>query len=114
MTFMPPMPGDSRRRRAGWDPVVRLIVVNWALGMGLGASFAVALLAFDFQGIRTLLWRSDVAVVGVILFVGMFALTFGGVVAAGAAMRAGRDDDDEPRGGLRAPALAYVAARSAR
>jgi hypothetical protein len=110
MTFMPPVFREPRRRWRRVDPVVRLVVGNWALGMVLGALLATGMLLFDALGLRTLLWRSDVALAGTILFIGSFALTFGGVVAASAVMRAGQDDDDEPRGGLRAPTLAYAAA----
>ncbi|MDE3174541.1 MAG: hypothetical protein KGM15_00325 [Pseudomonadota bacterium] len=110
MTFLE----QQSRRWRRLDRVVRLIIVNWALGMAVGATLALGMLAFDVFGLRTLLWRSDIALAGTVLFVGMFALSFGGVVAATAAMRAGRDDDDEPRGGRRAPAPAYVAARGAR
>ena len=110
MTFMPPTFEDPRRRWRRMDRIVRLIIANWALGMGLGALLGGALIVFDFMGLRTLLWRSDAALVGTIAFVALFAFTFGGVVAATAAMRAGQDDDDEPRGGHRAPALIYATA----
>lgn len=106
MTYMPPMFEGPGRRWARLDRIVRMMIVQWALGMALGAFLAGLTLAFNVLGLRTLLWRSDVAVMGTILFVGGFAFTFGGVIAATAAMRAGQDDDDEPRGGLRAPVLA--------
>jgi hypothetical protein len=108
MTYMPPVFEGPRRRWRRTDRVVRLMLVNWLLGIGVGASLAVGMLAFDVMGLRTLLWRSDVAVLGTALFVGFFATSFGGIVAATAAMRAGKDDDDEPRGGRRAPAYAYA------
>jgi hypothetical protein len=113
MTYMPPIFDEPRRNWRKLDRIVRMMIAHWALGMGLGAVMAVGLLAFDFLGLRTLMWRSDMAVVGTILLVASFAFTFGGVIAASAAMRAGQDDDDEPRGGLRAPALA-LAPRAAR
>ena len=103
------------RRWRQLDRVVRLILVNWALGLGVGATLALGVLAFDLFGLRALLGRTDVALLGAAMFVAMFALTFAGVVAATAAMRAGRDDDDdEPRGGRQAPVLAPIAARGAR
>ncbi len=105
MTYMPPLLEEPRRRWRRLDRIVRLIVLNWALGAVLGAAMAALLLAIDLLGLRTLLWRSDVAAVGTAAFVALFALTFAGVVAATAAMRAGQDDDDEPKGGLRAPAF---------
>jgi hypothetical protein len=110
MTFMPPMFEESRRRWRRTDRIVRLLIANWALGMGLGAAMGGGLIVFDFLGLRTLLSRSDAALVGTIAFVALFAFSFGGVVAAAAVMRAGQDDDDEPRGGLRAPALIYATA----
>ena len=109
MTFMPPVFREPRRRWRRTDPVVRLVIGNWALGMALGALLATGMLLFDVLGLRTLLWRSDVKLAGAVLFIGSFALTFGGVMAAGAAMLAGRDDDDEPRGGRRIPVLAFAA-----
>ena len=112
MTYMPPVFEDQRRRWRRADPVVRMLLVNWALGLAVGATLAIVVLAVDALGLRTLLWRSDVAVMGTVLFIALFALSFGGIVAATAAMRAGQDDDDEPRGGRRAPALAYAMVRA--
>ena len=113
MTYMPPLFEGPRRSWHRMDRVVRLIIANWALGMAGGALIGVALLAFDFLHIRSMLFRSDMAVLGSFLFLSMFAFTFGGVCAATAAMRAG-DDDDEPRGGRRAPAYAYATVKAAR
>jgi hypothetical protein len=112
MTYMPPMFEGPRHSWRSLDRVVRTIIVNWALGVAVGACLAGGMLAFDIMGLRTLLWRSDVAVLGTTLFVALFATSFGGIVAATAAMRAGKDDDDEPRGGKRAPAYAYAAVRA--
>ena len=112
MTYMPPVFENQRRRWRRTDRVLRMMLVNWALGLAVGATLAVGMLAFDVLGLRTLLWRSDIAVVGTVLFVGFFAFSFGGVVAATAAMRAGQDDDDEPRGGRRVPVYAYAAVRA--
>ena len=108
MTYMPPMFEHSRRGWRRMDRVVRLIILNWALGMALGVACAGLMLGFDILGLRSLLWSSDIAIVGTAAFVTLFALTFGGVLAASAAMRAG-DDDDEPRGGRRSPAPAAAA-----
>ncbi len=110
MTYMPPIFDEPRRRWRRMDRVVRMIIGHWTLGFGAGAVMAMGLLLFDFLGLRSLLWRSNIAAVGMIVFVAMFGLTFGGVIAASAAMRAGQDDDDEPRGGTRIRALAAVAA----
>ena len=95
--------------RSTADAINVRVGFDWrALGMGLGAAFAGALLWLDVAGLRTLLTHSNAEWVGGAAFVILFALTFGGVVAASAAI--GADDDDEPRGGKRA--LAYAAARA--
>jgi hypothetical protein len=116
MTYLPSPFEHSLQRWRRLDRVVRLVIANWALGMAVGATCAGVWLGLDIIGLRLLLWRSDIAVVGTAAFVALFALTFGGVVAATAVMRAS-DDDDESHGGLRAPTprapvLAY--ARSSR
>ncbi len=85
------------------NPILRMIVLHWALGGLLGMACAGALLIFDPIGLRALLVRSDALVPGlVMLFVG-FGTTFGGVVAATAVMFQKKDDDDDgpPSGGRR-------------
>ena len=114
-----PPSAESATEPAG-NPLVRMIVLHWALGGALGVLLAAALLIFDIFGLRTLLIRSDALVPGLfMLFVG-FGPTFGGVVAATAVMfQKGEDEDDDeedgpPSGGLRGriprmqPALAPV------
>ncbi len=90
----------ARRRWRRVDRLVRMMIANWILGMLTGIVCAAILLALDVAGVRTLLWRSDMAVAGTLMLAAAFAFTFGGVVCATAVMRA--DDDDErgpPRGG---------------
>jgi hypothetical protein len=68
------------------DPIVRLIIVNWLLGMLAGVICAGLVLWVDLAGLRSLLMRSDFWVQGLaLLFVG-FAVTFGGLVAGTAVM----------------------------
>jgi hypothetical protein len=106
----------------GWGARHRLaqaMIVNWAFGMGVGVFCAALLLVFDVFGIRSLLWRSDVAFVGSAMLCASFAFTFGGVVAAAAVMQFD-ESDDEPRGrrrragraGLGRPAGAPVRAEA--
>ena len=98
----------SRRWRAS-DRLVRAMIVNWIGGMIVGVVCATLLLAFDFFGVRSLLWRSDVCALGAIMLLLMFAFTFGGIVCAAAVMQFGADD--EPRGGRGArlrPILANI------
>jgi len=107
-----------RRRWRRMDSLVRAMIANWIAGMGVGLVCAFILLASDFAGIRSLLWRSDMAVAGTLMLCAAFAFTFGGVVCAAAVMRFGSDEDDEPRGGRRygvsrelRPVLAMAPAR---
>ena len=84
--------------------LAQAMILNWAFGMSIGVFCAALLLAFDIFGIRSLLWRSDVAVVGAAMLCAAFAFTFGGVVAAAAVMQLD-ESGDEPRGrGRRAQA----------
>jgi hypothetical protein len=85
---------DAVRRRWGaGDPLVRAMIVNWAFGMAIGVFCALLILAFDFVGLRSLLWRSDALIPGLVLLCASFAFTFGGVVCAAAVMSFGADDE---------------------
>ena len=71
-----------RRRWRAMDPIVRAMILNWIGGMGVGVVCAALMLLFDFAGLRTLLWRSDMPVAGTLMLSAGFAFTFGGLVAA--------------------------------
>ncbi len=90
----------ARRRWAAGDPLVRAMIANWAFGMAIGVFCALLILAFDFFGIRSLLWRSDALIAGVAMLCAAFAFTFGGVVCAAAVMSFGADEEtrERPRG----------------
>jgi hypothetical protein len=100
------MQGKRSRLNAAWrrwgarQPLVRAMMVNWAFGMAIGVFCALLILAFDFVGLRSLLWRSDALIPGLVLLCASFAFTFGGVVCAAAVMNFGSDDDSlgKPRG----------------
>ena len=83
------------------DRLVRTMIVNWLGGMAVGIVCAALLLTFDVAGVRSLLWRSDMAFAGTLMLMAAFAFTFGGLVCAAAVMRADDDDDERgpPRGG---------------
>jgi len=90
--------------------VVRLLMVNWALGILLGFAFATLVLVFDLGGIWSLASRSDFALIAFGLLYGGFAVTCGGVVCASAVMRLPVEEND-PTPGLPAiaePSLAHV------
>jgi hypothetical protein len=88
---------DAWRRWGQRHRLAQVVILNWAFGMGIGVFCAALLLAFDIFGIRSLLWRSDVAFVAAPMLCAAFAFTFGGVVAAAAVMQFD-ESDDEPRG----------------
>lgn len=93
---------DAAWRRWGpRDPLVRAMVANWAFGMAIGVFCAALMLAVDFFGVRSLLWRSDARLIGVAMLCAAFAFTFGGVVCAAAVMGFGADETSQgkPRGG---------------
>ena len=75
----------------GPDPVVRLIITHWALGAALGMMCAAGLLWLDVAGLPGLLFRADrIMWEGIVLLFGGLAITFGGVVCAGAVMTISR------------------------
>ena len=102
------------------DPLVRYMIVNWALGALAGIVCASALLLIDPFGLAPLLWRSDVALTAILLLYFGFMTTFGGLVCAAAVMFPdgfGPKDHDPPESGFGAnvtPQIAYArnAARS--
>jgi hypothetical protein len=98
--------------------LVRMMVVNWAFGWGVGFACALAVLAADLGRIRELMVEADlVAQALALLFIG-FGVTFGGVVAATAIMLLPTDEEEWRGGGTRAPVLlpayAYARIRGAR
>jgi hypothetical protein len=97
---------DAWRRWGARHRLAQAMIVNWAFGMAIGVFCAALLLGFDLFGVRSMLWRSDVAVVGTAMLCAAFAFTFGGVVAAAAVMQF--DEAGEPPRGrgrrVRSPA----------
>ena len=78
--------------------VLRLFLVNWALGILAGVVFATAILAFDIAHIRSLLTKTDFAIQAIaLLYVGI-CITCGGVVCASAVMRLPAEDETLPPG----------------
>ena len=75
------------------DPVVRLVVVNWLLGMLAGVLCAGLVLWVDSAGLRSLLERSEFWVQGLALLFAGFAVTFGGLVAGTAIMLTKAEDE---------------------
>jgi len=71
------------------DGLFRLVVVNLLAGAILGMAFAALLIAFDVQGLRSLLVKTDAVVPALLLLFGGFAVTFGSAVCGSAIMTLG-------------------------
>ena len=80
--------------------LVRLYIVNVAIGFALSAVFLAVLLALDVAGLRGLILGSSSGwLAGVMIFV--FSGTIFAGVQFGIAVMGMADKDDTPRGGLR-------------
>ncbi len=73
----------------GWrtlPQLVRFLFLHAAIGIGAGWFLLALLLWTDVNGIGTLIWRSESALLAVAMLAAGFAITFGGAAAAGAVM----------------------------
>jgi len=91
--------------------LIRLYIVNVAIGFGLAAAFVAGLLALDVAGLRHLVFGSPAG-----WLAGAMMVLFNGVVFAGvqfgiAVMRMA-EPGDGPQGGGRAPRLRPVRVRA--
>jgi hypothetical protein len=62
------------------------MALNCILGLVVGLSCASLLLAADFLGLRSLIWRSDAAAGDLVLLFGGFAASFAAIVSSTAIM----------------------------
>lgn len=87
--------------------LIKLYIVNVAIGFGLAALFVGLVLALDLAGLRHLVLQTEMGwLAGLMLFVST-GIVFAGV-QFGIAVMALAEDDHGPRGGLRAPTLVPV------
>lgn len=89
--------------------LIKLYIVNVAIGFVLAAIFVGMLLWFNIANLWHLVSTSDKGWIAVVVLWVSNGIIFAGVQFAIAVMRLKDDDDDEPRGGNRAPALEYLA-----
>ena len=66
--------------------LIHVMALNCVLGLVVGLICAGALLADDFLGLRSLIWRSDAAFGNLVLLLGGFAASFGAIVSSTAIM----------------------------
>lgn len=81
--------------------LVRLYIVNVAIGFGLAVAFVAMLLTFDIAGVRHLIMGSSMGWVAAIMLVVVHWVLFGSAQFAIAVMRMADPEDHTPRGGLR-------------
>ncbi|MDQ2093540.1 hypothetical protein [Rhodalgimonas zhirmunskyi] len=82
--------------------LIRLYIVNVAIGFGIAAAFVGMLLYFNVANLWHLVTASDIGWLAVLVLWISNGIIFAGVQFGIAVMRLKDDDDDDgPRGGLR-------------
>ena len=76
--------------------LLRLLLVNCAIGVAGGWTLLAALIATDTAHLRTLICNSSSPLQPILLLAAGFAVTFGSV-AMGAAVMSIREDDDDTK-----------------
>ncbi|MDR5651705.1 hypothetical protein [Ruixingdingia sedimenti] len=84
--------------------LIRLYIVNVAIGFALAVVFVAALIALDVAGLRGLILGSDMGWLAALMMVMFNGIVFAGVQFAIAVARMA-ERDDGPRGGRPAPAM---------
>lgn len=90
--------------------LIRLYIVNVAIGYGLSALFVAALVWFNIAGLGHLVLETPGGWLGGLMLWVSNGVIFAGAQFAIAVMRQA-GSDDTPRGGLRAPLLVPVPVR---
>ena len=82
--------------------LIKLYIVNVAIGFALSVAFLVLLIWQDVAGLRHLILKSDVGYIAAFMMIVMNGVVFAGVQFAIAVMRLA-EDPEGPKGGSRAP-----------
>jgi hypothetical protein len=90
--------------------LIRLYIVNVAIGFSVALAFVSGLVWFDVAHLRQLITGSDQGVLAFALLVMFHGVVFGGVQFAIAVMRLA-EDDSGPKGGRRRPLATMVPIR---
>ena len=99
-----PFGSDAMLQLPFRDRLVRFVVANVLIGMGVGCAFAGMVLYFDIAGLWRLISHSSNPYPALALLFGSFMITFGSIVCGTAIMLLPKDDDPPPpRGGKKAP-----------
>ena len=84
--------------------LIRLYIVNCAIGFAIAAAFVAGLLLLDVANLRHLVFGSSMGWLAGVMLVLLNGVVFAGVQFAIAVMRMA-DPDDGPRGGTKAPVV---------
>jgi len=90
--------------------LIRLYIVSVAIGFALAALFVAMLVWFDIANLRHLVLGQPMGWLAAIMLTVFHGIVFAGAQFAIAIMRLA-EDDDEPRGGRRAPVATREPAR---
>jgi hypothetical protein len=93
--------------------LIRLYLSSVATGFALSGVFVAGLLWFDVAGLGHLIMGSSLGWLAALMMFVFNGIVFAGV-QFGMRIMAMQDDDQPPRGGLRAPVLVPVKVRSRR
>ena len=85
--------------------LIRMYIINVAIGFGIAAGFVAMLLYFNIANLWYLVTHSDKGWLAVLVLWLANGVVFAGVQFAIAVMKMKDDDDDGPGGGLREPVL---------
>ena len=89
--------------------LIKLYIVNVIIGFALAGLFVGMLLWFNIANLWHLVSTSDKGLLAVVVLWVSNGVIFAGVQFGIAVMRMKDDDDDEPRGGTRAPSHVHLA-----
>ena len=59
--------------------LIRFLLTHAAIGFSLGIIFVTGLMVFDVNGLKTLIWASDIWYMALFMMAFFFGLTFGSV-----------------------------------
>ena len=88
--------------------LIKLYIVNVIIGFAIAGVFVGLLLWFNIANLWHLISTSDKGWIAVLVLWASNGVIFAGVQFGIAVMRMKDDDDDEPRGGTKAPSLEHL------
>ncbi len=92
---------EASRGSFAMPKLIRMYIINVAIGFGIAAGFVAMLLYFNIGNLWHLVTHSDKGWLAVLVLWLANGIVFAGVQFAIAVMKMKDDDDDGPGGGLR-------------